>query len=159
MKAGCARVTALKFLQESDPDKYEQVCGTVRDDGIYTIGELSQSDSHHHGDLFGYLQANPGAMVLMNVQPRIMEGSGLAAAVVDGVVPTTASIRAGSYVGSRPLYLYANTNPSAKPTMRPFIFWMWRTIGVMTPLPLVAPDEAELRDIREQGLSMPELNL
>jgi phosphate transport system substrate-binding protein len=149
LKTGCAAIPAIASLKEKDPVRFEEVCGSVRTDGVYRVRELSSDD------LVGYLQANPEAIALLSYK-EMVESPNLAARSIDGVTPNRSIIYSGSYVGARVLYLYANT---AVPHMREFVWAICSSVGgASTDTPLIAIDAAEQRSsIRQQVLTLPDL--
>jgi phosphate transport system substrate-binding protein len=149
LKTGCLTIPTIASLKEKDPVRFEEVCGSVRTDGVYRVRDLSSDD------LVGHLQANPEAIALLNYK-EMLETLNLAAGSIDGVTPSRAIIYSGSYVGARVLYLYANT---AVPHMREFVWAICSSVGgASADTPLIAIDAAEQRSsIRQQVLTLPDL--
>ncbi|HEY2782616.1 MAG TPA: substrate-binding domain-containing protein [Steroidobacteraceae bacterium] len=115
MEAGCATFRSLAALKQSDPKRYEQVCRTVRDDGVYK-GMVP--------NLRAQLETYPNAMALEDFRDAGVQG--FVPAAVDGVEPTSDTIVAGTYAGSRALYLYVNivrayTVPGALPFLAAYV--------------------------------------
>jgi phosphate transport system substrate-binding protein len=99
MEAGCTTFPWLAALKQSDLKRYERVCRTVREDGIYRKAD---------GSLIAHLETYPNAMALLNYGEVMAKPDALAAASVDGVEPSIESITAERYAGSRAMYLYVN---------------------------------------------------
>jgi phosphate transport system substrate-binding protein len=156
MKAGCLAIPAIAALKETDPEHFEEVCGSVRTDGIYRVSDESfQRTGSNPFDLTGYLQANPQAIALLGYHEEMIRDLNLTAASIDGVTPSPSMIHAGSYAGSRSLYLYANTG---FPHMREFVSAIWSSVGGGSgDTPLMAVDAAERRSLRQQIAALPDL--
>jgi len=99
MEAGCRTFPWLAALEQSDPKRYERVCRTVRDDGVYVLA---------NGSLLEHLETYPNAMALLDFREAAAKPDALAAASVDGIDPNIESINAERYAGSRAMYLYVN---------------------------------------------------
>jgi phosphate transport system substrate-binding protein len=99
MEAGCRSFPWLAALEQSDPKRYERLCRTVRDDGVYVLA---------NGSVLEHLETYPNAMALLDYREAAAKPDALAAASVDGIDPNIESINAGRYAGSRAMYLYVN---------------------------------------------------
>jgi phosphate transport system substrate-binding protein len=159
MKAGCSALPTIASLKETDPERVETVCGSVRTDGVYRERELFRRDRNNlfdlAFDLVGYLQANPGAIALLGYREEMLRSLNLTAGSIDGVTPSPSIINAGSYAGSRSLYLYANTG---FPHVREFVLAIWSSVGGGSgDTPLIAIDAAEQRALRQQVAALPDL--
>jgi phosphate transport system substrate-binding protein len=99
MEAGCRTFPWLAALEQSDPKRYERLCRTVRDDGVYVLA---------NGSVLEHLETYPNAMALLDYREAAAKPDALAAASVDGIDPNIESINAGRYAGSRAMYLYVN---------------------------------------------------
>ena len=145
MKAGCSTVPTIAALKESDPDRFEVVRKSVRDDGAYQIKGLFAD-----GNLFnfvGYLQANPEAIAILGVRDLSLIFDSVSVGSINGVAPSRANIYSGSYPGARTLYLYANT---AVPRMRDFVFAIWTSVGGASgDAALIVLDASEQQSLRQ----------
>lgn len=100
MEAGCATFTWLAALKQTDSRRYEKVCRTLRDDGVYRArGEKVQE----------ILETYPNALALLDFREVAARSDTFAAASVDGVEPRVDTIVAETYAGSRAMFLYVNT--------------------------------------------------
>jgi phosphate transport system substrate-binding protein len=154
LKAGCLAIPTIASLKETDPERFEEVCGSVRTDGVYRVSEWSQHTGSNPSNYVGYLQANPEAIALLAYGEDPLRYLNLNAGSIDGVTPNRSIIRSGSYVGARVLYLYANTGA---PHMRELVFAIWSSFGASGDMPLISVDDAEQRNIRQQVLTLPDL--
>jgi phosphate transport system substrate-binding protein len=159
LKAGCLALPTIASLKETDPERFEEVCGSVRTDGLYRVSDASQGAGNNPFDFVGYLQANPEAIVLLGYREEILQSWNLAASSIDGVTPSRLIIDAGAYPGSRALYLYANTHV---PGMREFISSILSSLlpvsGRRNDTVVIFSDSAELRTLREHVWTLPDLN-
>jgi phosphate transport system substrate-binding protein len=155
LKAGCSALPTIASLKETDPERFEEVCGAVRTDGVYRVSEASQGAGNNPFDFVGYLQANPAAVALLGYQEDLLRAWNLSAGSIDGGTPSRSVIYSGSYPGSRTLYLYANTNV---PGMREFIYSILSSVGgARVDTPVMFVDSAELRNLREHVWALPDL--
>ena len=100
MEAGCATFPWLAALKQTDSKRYEKVCRTLRDDGVYRDrGEKLQE----------HLETYPNALALLDFREVAAQPEMLAAASIDGVEPNIDTIIAETYAGSRAMFMYVNT--------------------------------------------------
>jgi phosphate transport system substrate-binding protein len=155
LKAGCSALPTIASLRDTNPSRYEEVCGSVRADGVYRVITASQGEGNNPFDLAGYLQANPVAIALLGYREELLADSTLSVGSIDGVTPSRSIIYAGSYPGARTLYLYANT---AVPHMRDFVLAVLSSVGGAPGDTAFMPIEfAEFRNLREHVLTLPDL--
>jgi phosphate transport system substrate-binding protein len=100
MEAGCATFPWLAALKQTDSPRYETVCRTLRDDGVYR---------DRGGRLQEQLETYPNALALLDFREVAAKPDALVAASVDGVEPGMDTIVAETYAGSRAMFLYVNT--------------------------------------------------
>jgi phosphate transport system substrate-binding protein len=100
MEAGCTTFPWLAALKQSDTQRYEKVCRTLRADGVYrdTVEKLPE-----------HLDTYPNSLALLDFRQVAGRLDTLAAAAVDGVEPSIDTIIAEKYAGSRAMFLYVNT--------------------------------------------------
>jgi phosphate transport system substrate-binding protein len=138
MEAGCATFPWLAGLKQTDPKRYEKVCRTLRDDGVYRDrGEKLQE----------HLETYPNALALLDFREVAAKPETFAAASVDGVEPGIDTIVAETYAGSRAMFLYVNTaNASSSPGMNWFVDGYRRSVAESRSVAtLVAPQGPEGR--------------
>ena len=166
LKRGCLAISTIAAMKETDPDRFEEICRTVRTDGVYRAGERDIPAQRAGGspfDLIGYLQSNPEAIALLNPKEvgfpgsREAQDSSFAMSSLDGVVPSRSTIYSGAYPGARIVYLYANT---AQPQIRNFVLALWSAVNSLPFDPkLIAVDAAEHPNLLRQVVTLPDLNL
>ena len=132
MEAGCRTFPWIAALEQSDLKRYERLCRTVRDDGIY---------KQANGSVLEHLETYPNAMALLDYREAAAKPDALAPASVDGIDPTIESIRAERYAGSRAMYLYINKDRmNAVGGMANFLGWYARSLESFESITtLVAP--------------------
>jgi phosphate transport system substrate-binding protein len=102
LEAGCNTYEWIADLRTSDPARYDQICKTVRGDGVYegnAARALSLSDTLVH---------DPTMLGVYTLSEFARSQDQVVANLIDGVEPTPETIVAGTYPASRTLYLYIN---------------------------------------------------
>jgi phosphate transport system substrate-binding protein len=108
LEVGCNSFPTIAALKQTDPARYERVCTTLRKDGTYN--EMPEVAF----DTFQLLQSHPNAVgvlaygLFQNFAYYPQGKETLATSPIGGVEPTREAIDAGSYPGSRTLYLYVD---------------------------------------------------
>jgi phosphate transport system substrate-binding protein len=100
MEAGCATFPWLAALKQTDSKRYEKVCRTLRDDGVYRV-KVEKLPEH--------LETYPNSLALLDFREVAARPDTFAAASVDGVEPGMDTVVAETYAGSRALFYYVNT--------------------------------------------------
>jgi phosphate transport system substrate-binding protein len=153
MEAGCLTFPALAILKESNPEQFDKVCHAVREDGIYRdLAQVSTMASH--------LDTYPNALALLKYRD-MADNSAVAAASIDGVDPSSETIIAGSYVGSRAMYLYVNS--ARVGALRPlfdFVLGFERSASDrFSDTTLVGLDPAERQTDIQNAMTLPDVKL
>ena len=136
MEPGCAANADMAALEESDEDRYDQVCTEIRNDGAFVRqGEqdnlIVQKLGNNSGaiGIFGYSYLEENLQTLDGVP-------------INGVEPTYENISNFSYPGARPLFIYVKkAHLDAIPGLRGFVTqWaeMWQADGPLTAIGLIA---------------------
>lgn len=107
LQAGCNSYPGIAALRDNDPDTYEEICGTLRNDGSYVRGYPGGWSASYE------LTANVvglGIFGLSGIGLRELEGSGdkLLFNPVNSVEPGQAGLTAETYPLAETLYLYVN---------------------------------------------------
>jgi phosphate transport system substrate-binding protein len=100
---GCETNAEMRRLKESDARRHNQICTTIRNDGVYVA---SGEDDEHTATM---LIVNPGGLGIFGYSYLEQRGERLRGIAIDGVAPSAATIAAGTYPASRPLYLYVKS--------------------------------------------------
>jgi phosphate transport system substrate-binding protein len=142
---GCKTDAATKALKETDKDKYEDICESVRKDNLYVDGGEEDnlivkkvSENKKAIGIFGYsfLEANVASLTGISM---------------GGVAPTYDNIAGGSYPGARPLFMYVKKGHlEAIPGLKEFLNeWpkAWGMDGILkTKGMVVAPDDVRKKN-------------
>jgi phosphate transport system substrate-binding protein len=101
--AACDTYPGIQALQESDPERYAEVCYSVRADGLYQeVGQTVTMVSQN-------LLADPHAIAIVDYNFYRGQRAHLAGSVLADVEPTDATLADGTYPLARPVYVYANS--------------------------------------------------
>jgi phosphate transport system substrate-binding protein len=100
LEPGCNTYSWIAALRQSDPDRYKEICGTLREDSAYvTSGTAGWNFTN-------FLATNPTAIGIFSLNDLRLSHDGLVLNPIDGIEPDTSNIANGSYPAARPLYLY-----------------------------------------------------
>jgi phosphate transport system substrate-binding protein len=134
MEAGCATFTWLAALKQTDSKRYEKVCRTLRDDGVYRArGEMVQEN----------LETYPNALALLDFRELAARPDAFAAASVDGVEPGIDSIIAETYAGSRAMFLYVNTERARNNYAVSSFVYSYRRSLAESPITTLVPPQRQ----------------
>lgn len=97
---GCDANPAMKALKDSDKEKHEATCTTLRGAPFYV--EQGENDNL----IISKLDKNPDSLGIFGFSYLDANKDKIKAVPVQGVAPTYAAIADGSYPGSRPLFIY-----------------------------------------------------
>ncbi len=100
MEEGCESFEAIAALEETDEERFEAVCATMREDGRFV--EAGEDDNL----IVQRLEANPAAFGIFGFSFLDQNLDKIQGSVVDGVEPTFENIASGDYPVSRSLFLY-----------------------------------------------------
>lgn len=149
MEQGCRTFERAKALEEEDLWLYKTTCRSVRDDGAYTaIGENDDLTADK-------LDEDRSAIAILSygaVDEHEVEIRGV---TIDGVKPSYSNIANGSYLISRPLYLYVKkSSVGVYPGIAEFLAEFtsdstWGPAGYLRQRGLVAMSEEDRSTYRE----------
>lgn len=97
---GCEANPAMKALKDSDKDRYEAVCHTLR--GAPEYVEQGENDNL----IIQKLVQNPTSLGIFGYSYLDANRAQIRDVPIGGVTATAATIADGSYPGSRPLFIY-----------------------------------------------------
>ena len=97
---GCLANPEMKALKGSDKDRFDQICHTLR--GAPEYVEQGENDNL----IIQKLTRNTTSLGIFGFSYLDANRSQVRDVPIDGVEATTATIAAGNYPGSRPLYVY-----------------------------------------------------
>ena len=107
LQGGCNSYQSILALRDSDPDGYENICGTLRADGAYVQSNLFAGSSSNwaYSDL---LVSNPTDIGIFGPNDPSRSRNNLVINSVDAAEPAPAGLTAGTYSVAQSLYLYIN---------------------------------------------------
>lgn len=97
---GCDAAPDTAALSKSDPDRYDDVCTKLRDDGAYV--ESGENDNL----IVSKLGSNPNAIGVLGYSFLAENLATLNGIPMGGITPTYETISNFSYPGARPLFIY-----------------------------------------------------
>ncbi len=116
MEGGCGEFPAIAALEETDEEKFETVCATMREDGAFV--EAGENDNL----IVQKLEANPAAFGIFGFSFLDQNLDKMQGSFVNAVEPTFENIAAGDYPVSRSLYFYVkNAHVDVIPGMAEYV--------------------------------------
>lgn len=100
MVAGCDKNPEMKALKDSDKDKHEKICGTLRGAPFYV--EQGENDNL----IISKLDKNPTSLGAFGFSYLNSNTDKIKAISIGGIAPTMATIGDGTYPGSRAMFIY-----------------------------------------------------
>lgn len=100
LETGCKANPEMKALKESDEDRYDEICTTLRGSPYYI--EQGENDNL----MIGKLGANPASVGIFGYSYLEENLDTVRGIPLSGVAPEYAAIASGEYPGARPLYIY-----------------------------------------------------
>ncbi|MGH1478357.1 MAG: substrate-binding domain-containing protein [Geminicoccales bacterium] len=158
MESGCEEFPAIAALEESDEDKFEAVCATMREDGAFV--EAGENDNL----IVQKLEANPAAFGIFGFSFLDQNLDKMQGTFVNGVEPTFENIAAGDYPVSRSLFFYVkNAHVGVIPGLEEYVTEFtsegaFGEDGYLTDKGLIPLSEADREAIREQATSFTPLS-
>lgn len=98
--AGCDQNPEMQALKASDPDKHDQVCGTLRGAPFYV--EQGENDNL----IISKLDKNPSSLGAFGFSYLNSNTDKIKAIPISGVEPSMETIGNGTYPGSRAMFIY-----------------------------------------------------
>jgi phosphate transport system substrate-binding protein len=158
MEKGCEAFPAIAALEETDEEKFEAVCATMREDGAFV--EAGENDNL----IVQKLEANPAAFGIFGFSFLDQNLDKMQGNLVDGVDPTFENIAAGDYPVSRSLFFYVkNAHVGVIPGMEEYVTEFtseaaYGEDGYLTDKGLIPLPEEEREAIRQQATSFTPLS-
>lgn len=103
MDGGCKTFEEVVALKESDEDRYEAICQSIREDGAFV--EAGENDNL----IVQKLDADPQSFGVFGYSFLAQNEDKLQGSMISGVSPTFDDIASGDYPISRSLFFYAKT--------------------------------------------------
>ncbi len=116
METGCAEYPEVAALEETDEDRFEAVCQTMREDGAFV--EAGENDNL----IVQKLEANSAAFGIFGFSFLDQNVDKMQGSFIDGVEPTFENIAAGDYPVSRSLFFYVkNAHVGVIPGIKDYV--------------------------------------
>lgn len=153
METGCEEFPAIAALEETDEDKFEAVCATMREDGRFV--EAGENDNL----IVQKLEANPAAFGIFGFSFLDQNLDKMQGSYVNGVEPTFENIAAGDYPVSRSLFFYVkNAHLGVIPGIEEYVTEFtsegaYGDDGYLTDKGLIPLPEADREAVRQQATS------
>lgn len=132
---GCESDPAMKALKSSDEARHKDICGKVREDGLFV--EAGENDNL----LVQKVEGDPGTVGVLGYSFLSENADKVRPVEINGVLPSEATIQNLTYPGARRLYLYVKGEHAAvKPGIRGFLAQFvkdWGAGGVLAKRGLV----------------------
>ena len=154
METGCTEFPEVTALEESDEEKFEAVCKTMREDGGFV--EAGENDNL----IVQKLEANPTALGIFGFSFLDQNLDKMQGSLVDGVDPTFEAIADGDYPVSRSLFFYVkNAHVGVIPGIQEFVTEFtsegaYGEDGYLTDKGLIPLPEEERNAVRESSTSL-----
>lgn len=136
---GCEANPEMAALNETDEDRFEQICTEVRSDGAYV--DQGEQDNL----IVQKIAGNPQAVGVFGYSFLEENRSTVQGLPMNGVEPTYENIASFEYPGARPLYIYVkNAHLDAIPGLRDYIgAWAqsWGKEGPLADIGLITNPE------------------
>jgi len=100
MDNGCKQFEEVAALKETDEDRYEHICQSIREDGAFV--EAGENDNL----IVQKLEADPESFGIFGYSYLEQNQDKLQGSKINGVAPTFDAISSGEYPISRSLYFY-----------------------------------------------------
>lgn len=159
MDEGCEEFDAIAALEESDKNRFKQVCQTIREDGAYI--EAGENDNL----IVQKLEANPDAFGIFGFSFLDQNSDKLQGNLIDDVAPEFENIADGSYPIARPLYFYVKkAHVGVVPGIDEFIAEFasdkaWGEDGYLTDKGLIPMPEDERMEWAEKATNLSPLSM
>jgi len=153
MEGSCENFPAIAALEETDEDKFEAVCATMREDGAFV--EAGENDNL----IVQKLEANPAAFGIFGFSFLDQNLDKMQGSFVNDVEPTFENIAAGDYPVSRSLFFYVkNAHVGVIPGMEEYVTEFtsegaYGEDGYLADKGLIPLPEDEREAIRQQATS------
>ncbi|MBC6440742.1 MAG: substrate-binding domain-containing protein [Rhodospirillales bacterium] len=153
MEEGCKHFDAVTAIEESDEDRYEAICASIREDGAFV--EAGENDNL----IVQKLEADPDAFGIFGFSFLDQNRDRIQGSMIAGVAPTFDNIAAGDYPVSRSLYFYVkNAHIGAVPGIREYVTAFtsedaWGPFGYLADKGLIPLPDADRAAMAESARS------
>jgi phosphate transport system substrate-binding protein len=154
MDEACAQIEAIAQLEETDEERFQQVCQSMREDGVFI--EAGENDNL----IVQKLDANPNALGIFGFSFLDQNRDVVQGAAIEGVEPTFDAIAGGDYPVSRPLFFYVKnahvgTVPGIEEYVQEFVSDQASgPEGYLTDVGLIPLPPEERQRVRQAALAL-----
>lgn len=157
MEEGCGHFEAVTMIEASDEGRYEQICASIREDGVFV--EAGENDNL----IVQKLEADPEAFGIFGFSFLDQNIDKIQGALINGAEPTFDNIADGAYPVSRSLFFYVkNAHVGVVPGIQEFVAEFtsedaWGTFGYLTDkglIPLPDADRAAMAESARSGAAL-----
>lgn len=149
MQVGATSIPWVKNLEKSDPDKFKALSNGLREDGAFVeIGG-------NYSLIVQKVAANPDAFGIFGYNYLEQNLDKVKGAKISGVAPEFSTIANGSYIVSRPLFVYVKkAHVGNIPGLKDFLLELtsetaWGDSGYLADKGLIPMDNAERSQVRK----------
>lgn len=159
MEGGCSEFDWIAALKDSDSDRYEAVCHTLREDGAFV--EAGENDNV----IVQKLAVNADALGVFGFSFLDQNTDVVRGSAIGGVDPTFEAIADGEYPISRPLFIYVKkAHVGRVPGMEEFLAEFtseraWGEDGYLAEKGLIPLPEDEREEMFARVQSLTELKV
>ena len=104
MEGGCKQIDSIAKLEDSNEDRFKQVCHSIREDGAFV--EAGENDNL----IVQKLESDPNAFGIFGYSFLDQNSGKLQASVINGVEATVDNISADKYPVARSLWFYVKND-------------------------------------------------
>lgn len=157
MEEGCEHFEAVTKIEASDEGRYEQICASIREDGVFV--EAGENDNL----IVQKLEADPEAFGIFGFSFLDQNIDKIQGSLINGAEPTFDNIADGAYPVSRSLFFYVkNAHVGVVPGIQEFVTEFtsedaWGTFGYLTDkglIPLPDADRAAMAESARSGAAL-----
>lgn len=154
MEEGCAAFSAVVALKDTNKNRFDAVCQSVREDGVYV--EAGENDVL----IIRKLQANPDAFGIFGFSFLDQNSDVIQGSSIESEPSTFDNIADGAYPVARPLFLYAKKAQAGLiPGIEEFIRELtddrtWGPDGYLADRGLISMPDAERDRFRSEARSL-----
>ena len=151
MEEGCGHFEAVATIEESDEDRFERICASIREDGAFI--EAGENDNL----IVQKLEADPESFGIFGFSFLDQNIDKIQGSMMNGVDPTFDNIAAGDYPVSRSLYFYVkNAHIDVVPGIAEFVAEFtsedaWGTFGYLADKGLIPLSDEERAAMAESA--------
>ena len=158
MEEGCEAYEAIAALEETDEDRFEAVCATMREDGRFV--EAGENDNL----IVQRLEANSDAFGIFGYSFLVENTDVISGNLIEGVEPQFEAISSGEYPVSRSLFVYIKgQHVDVIPGMREFIAeytsdGAWGPEGYLADIGLIPLPDSERAVERQEAVNLTQMD-